>query len=189
MVLGSNRKPLSRTAANQKRAEASVQLQERWSEQAVKEAQAAERSFADVLTEWLDRGLTNRRGTPWQPKTAHENRREVAYRIRPALGHYKITEITPAVLERLYDKWAEGGGPNGRPLSDMTVNRISKMIGTALEFAKRRGYIRENPAVLAVAPSAIKQSGKLIVPTPEQIRRLIDAADRYGYSMKAAIAL
>lgn len=138
------------------------------------------RSFGDVLTEWLAYGRSTR-GRAWSPKTKHENDREVRARIRPVLGDYLLADLTPAVLEDAYAEWS-------KDLADATVHRIAATVSTALKFAVRRGYIDTSPTARAVAPSASK-TRKLVIPTPIQIRALIEAGEHFEHDMGKAITL
>ncbi len=102
-------------------------------------------TFGDVLTEWLDCGMSTR-GKEWVPLTAHTNAGMVKVRIRPKLGDIPVAELTAADLKNAYTAWKRD-----RP-SDNSIHRLAALISSALSLAVRRGYVASSPAAIAVAP-------------------------------------
>jgi len=137
-------------------------------------------TFGAVLTEWIEHGRTAR-GTKWAPATADSNARQVEVRIRPALGDIPIADLTARHLDAQYRAWSAEG------LSDNSVHRFAALISSALSLAVRHDYIDLSPAAKAIAPAATKSTKK--VPTPDEVAKLLHAAEDYGHDMAPAIAI
>jgi len=135
------------------------------------------RTFGHVLTEWLDYGMSTR-GKEWAPQTKHTNSGMAKVRIRPVLGPIHLANLTAADLENAYTAWKRDG------LSDNSIHRLAALISSALSFAVRRDYLDYSPAVKAVAPAATKSTKK--IPTAEEVKRLLDAAEQFGKDMHKA---
>jgi hypothetical protein len=94
------------------------------------------RTFGDVLSESLDYGRTAQ-GREWAPRTADDNGKQVASRIRPTLGSHRLVDLRAADLENVYPSWSADG------LSDNTVQRWS--------YCHREARLTRGPARLARA--------------------------------------
>jgi integrase len=173
-VFGSKSAPLTR-----KQAERAARNFEP-SEQTPAVAPSGGRTFAQLLTEWVDYGRTAR-GKAWAPRTAFDNRQQVATRIVPALGSIPLKQLSARDLEHAYVKWTTEG------LADGTVHRLSALISSALSFGLRRGEVSVNVATIAVAPAQPKSSAR--IPTTDEVRKLLEAAQVFGQDMPAAIAI
>jgi integrase len=136
-------------------------------------------TIAALMEEWLDHGRT-KSGKPWTRRTANDNRTQVEQYVVPTLGHIPVAELCARDLERAYSTW-------GRSVSDSSVSRYARLVSSALSLAVRRGYRDDNPASVAVAPAQGKSKTK--VPTDAEVAKLRTAAEAYGKSMPAVIAL
>lgn len=172
-VFGSKSAPLTRKQAE--RAARNFEPSE-----APAAAPVGERTFAELLTDWVDYGRTSR-GKPWAPRTAFDNRQQVNTRIIPALGPIPLAQLSARDLEHAYSKWLSEG------LADGTVHRLSSLISSALSFGLRRGEVTVNVATIAVAPAQPKSNAK--VPTAAEVKQLLEAAKVFGKDMPAAIAI
>ncbi len=138
------------------------------------------RTFGDLLTKWLAHARARGRA----PKTLDEARREIENRIRPRLGHIPIDQLGAEELDDAYSAWlAEGLAPS-------TVHRHAAVISAALSQGVRWKWLnaRDNPALSATPPSATSKR-RLVTPTPEQVAKLIRAAEADDPVMAAAVAL
>ncbi len=137
-------------------------------------------TFRDVLNEWCDRGRSAR-GAEWSRRQKNDTRSRLDYRILPALGDVRLADLSAADIENAYDRWSLEG------LSDSTVHRHAADIRSCLSFAARRGYEVGPTATLAVAPSQPKSVAKTVA--PDQMPKLLNAAEDFGHDMLPAICL
>jgi integrase len=135
------------------------------------------RTFGDLLTKWL--GHIEARGRA--PKTIDENRREIESRIRPLLGHIGISNLTAEDLDSAYSAWLD-------ELSPSSVHRHAAVISAALTQGVKWGWLDSSPAAKASSPPA-GATRKLVIPTTEQVAKLIKAAQSDDPVMAAAVAL
>ena len=89
---------------------------------------------------------------------------------RPTLGKVVVTKVSTKMLTDLY------GAHQARGLSARSVYQIHACISSMFTQACRWGWRDSNPAQWAEPPSIPNVSP--VVPTPDEVRRLIDAADR-----------
>lgn len=118
------------------------------------------------LNEYLDEWLNHKRES-----LAHSTGRrygELLAHVRKMLGDRRLTRLTPADLERLYDDLRNSG------LTTTTVHHVHAALHGALADAERRGQIPRNPADLAQAPRVRKTEMRTF--TPEQARAFLAAA-------------
>jgi len=136
------------------------------------------RSVGQLLDTWLEH--TEARGRA--PKTIHENRREIDRRIRPRLGAIPVTDLTDQHLDDAYSAWLNEG------LSASSVQRHAAVISAALTQGVKWGWLDRSPAPKASSPPSTT-TRKLVTPTPDQVGKLIRAAEASDPVMAAAVAL
>ena len=99
-------------------------------------------------------------------------------RLRSAchlLGHLKLQEITPAVLNDAYISLRNGNSVSGKKLSGTTVNSIHKSISSMFGLAVREGIVKSNPCAKADVPKKDTEERKPL--TSDQVHELIDKLD------------
>jgi integrase len=110
---------------------------------------------------WLTYWVENIACPPNVSENAHSGCEvDVRVHLNPGIGEHWLDKLTPEHLERLYAKMMKGGTPRpGRggwltkdPSSAGTVNHVHRTVRNALNEAKKRGHIPQNPALLAKAP-------------------------------------
>lgn len=108
---------------------------------------------------------------------------EVAVRVHliPGIGAHKLAKLEPEHLERLYRKMSKAGAKPGR------VHQVHRTIRAALNEAKRRKRITENPALLARAPKV--EEDEVEPYTVKEVKRLLETAQEKRNSARWAIAL
>lgn len=148
-------------------------------EPAAPKAARPSRTVADLLDEWCDRGRSAR-GTEWSRRQKADTRSRIDYRIAPTLGHVRLVDLTAADIENAYDAW-------GREVSDSSVHRHAADLRSALSFATRRGYDVGETAGRAIAPPQPKSTAAPV--TPDQLPKLLNAAETFGNDMLPAICL
>lgn len=102
--------------------------------------------FAAYSASWLDKRKTTVEHGTWRKNCDH---------IRAARMHLedaKLSEITPQVLETMYDALRGGESPSGKKLSGTYVNCISKTLHKMFHDAIKDGKMSSNPCDLATAP-------------------------------------
>jgi integrase len=115
----------------------------------------------DLLSEWMKFQV----GRGRSPTTLHGYRSLIAHHIAPSIGTIRISELTAHHLDTLYGNCTRAGR------SPRTIRNIHNVIGAALNQGVRWGWLDRNPASKATLPSTPPR--KIVVPTPDDARRLI----------------
>ena len=127
-------------------------------------------AFTDYFEEWLEQSARPRVA----PKTLQDYRALVDRHVLPALGTFRLSQITAFDVQRLYNGLVDGG------LSARTVRYIHSVIHSALEQAVRRGLLARNVAKLVDLPRQERREMQVL--TPEQVPAFLTTAreDRWG---------
>lgn len=72
----------------------------------------------------------------------------------PALGKYKLSDLTPAIIQTKYDVLADGFRAAGRTSTPLGVAHI--VLSEILDHAERLGILNRNPARLVIVPRVKK---------------------------------
>jgi integrase len=100
---------------------------------------AKPRTFEDFArNDWLPSVEARVARGELEESTAYNNRRDFESRLLPAFGSTRLDRITVESVERFQDELSLA-------LSNWTVRRLIVTLGGALELARRRKLIRENP--------------------------------------------
>ena len=106
-----------------------------------------------------------------QPGTVQKYREELRDKIVPAIGHYKLTEVKPAILSKFLASLAKDGArkdgkPGGYAKSSIikTRNVISAIMNTAVEW----GVLDNNPCRRVKLAPAPETADHIKFFTPEQ---------------------
>ena len=104
------------------------------------------------------------------PTTARSYEDQCKLHLFPALGHVRLTALSPALLQRyISDKLADGLAPT-------TVQHHLRLLHRGLEHALRWGLVSRNVCDLVDAPK--RQSPEMQVWDEEQLRVFLGAARR-----------
>lgn len=116
----------------------------------------------DYLSEWLERhGNANLR-----PSTKASYQSHIRNHINPYIGDVYLNQLTPGMLDDMFAQLAEKG------LSPSSVKYAHRIIGVALEHARKYHYIESNPARDVITKFA--KQGKTPDPyTVEEMRQLL----------------
>jgi integrase len=117
--------------------------------------------FADWIVELERKGRS--------PNTVAGYRRVYARNIEPTLASTPVRKVTTKMLTDLY------GAHQGRGLSARSVYQIHACLSSMFTQACRWGWRDSNPAQWAEPPS--KPNTEPVVPTPDDVRRLVEAAE------------
>lgn len=135
-----------------------------------------------TVEQWLNHWLENIIAPPVITENAFIAY-EVAVRVHliPGTGAHKLDKLEPEHLEKLYRKMTKAGAKPGR------VHQIHRTIRAALNEAKRRKKITENPALLARAPKVEEEEVEPY--SVAQVKSILEAAQQKRNSARWAIAL
>ena len=104
------------------------------------------------------------------PNTVYGYERVYERSIRPTLGKVAVTKVNTKMLTDLY------GAHQARGLSARSVYQIHACLSSMFTRACRWGWRDSNPAQWAEPPPLPNTAP--VVPTPDDVRRLIDAAEQ-----------
>lgn len=138
-----------------------------------------------LLEEWY----SQRSVSGWAPTTAYAARRVIDNYLVPELGDVRLKDLDARRIDLLYRKLLAGS--DGRsPQSAATVRRLHAVLSAALNRAVKWEWIRRNPARSADPPEAHLKP--LRIPTPEEVRALMESAEaldpRFGILVALAVA-
>jgi integrase len=130
------------------------------------------------LDKWLEFSETNQRQ---RPRTIYENRVKIENRLRPRFGHLRLDRLKPDVIDAAYGDWLAEG------LAPATVSKYHAILSAALRQAVKWDWIDRVPTDRATPPSLVRR--EMVVPTPEQLVKLVSAAERFDPILASAFAL
>lgn len=136
---------------------------------------------AAELSTLLDRWIEHLDAIGRSPSTLREYRRLAEKEIKPALGSTKLDKLSASDLDRTYQSWLRNG------LAPNTVHHRHSMIAAALQQGVKWGWLHENPARRASPPPL--RPPEAIVPSLEQVQRLISSAEAHDPDLAALLAL
>jgi len=116
-----------------------------------------------------------------KPQTIRGVRLTVESVFRPALGAFRLDEFGPAELEDFYRAMKAAGRAPG------TIRRYHAQLSAAFAIGVRHGLIEVNPAKQARPPAP--EDSEIQPPSVDEIRRLMEAAEKSDPVFKTAIAL
>lgn len=101
-------------------------------------------TLAQLLDQWLD-GYCK---TKCSMRTQDSYEYLVRGHLVPALGHIRLDELQPRVIQAYYGKACE-------KVSNRTVLHTHRVLSQALKWAVRQGYLGKNPAELTDPPTPL----------------------------------
>ncbi|MGB5756233.1 MAG: site-specific integrase [Acidimicrobiales bacterium] len=107
----------------------------------------------------------------WQNRsvtTTDEYERRYERDIKAAIGHVDVSKVTTKMLTDLYAAHKAAGAAPG------SVRKIHTVISSMMSQACRWGLRKDNPATWASVPTG--EAAPVVVPKPEDVLRLIEAA-------------
>ena len=129
------------------------------------------------LGEWLDKWLDNYMALTIRESTMDSYRTMTKHYIKPYLGGEKISDITTADIQQLYNWLRENGRVNehyekGNTLSDSMIRSIHMMLHQAMDTAVRERIIVKNPTEGTVIPKNNYAPKQIL--TEEQLARFLE---------------
>lgn len=112
-----------------------------------------------TLGQWLDKWLTDYMTLTLRESTLIRYKGMIEHQIKPYLGEEKISAISTADIQKLYNWLRENGRveehyEKGNALSDSMVRGVHMMLHQALDAAVREHLIPRNPTEGTVIPKA-----------------------------------
>lgn len=100
-------------------------------------------TVAELLDEWLAA-----RRPSLEPNTCQEYVRIADRRIKPHVGHYKVKDLRPGHVARMFHALREPGanrrGKRDRALSETSLQHTHTVLRTAVEYAVRQRIVSHN---------------------------------------------
>lgn len=136
----------------------------------------------ETVGQFLTRWLEDVARPTIRPSTYESYRGHVENHLIPALGHLKLTELTPQHVQRLMNEKRASG------LAPRTVAYMRAVLRRALMHALKWGLLTRNVATLVDPPKITRTPVHPL--TPEQVRVFLDFTkdDRLGPLFHVAIA-
>ena len=120
-----------------------------------------------TLEEWMAYWMENELLGSVKTSSYQTYLRQMNRHLRPALGHYFLSQLTPGIV---YD-FIEGKRAEG--LADTTIRGIYRLLSAAMAFALEEGVIRKNPCrKIRVQTEESAEQRVLSRPEQEKIRRM-----------------
>lgn len=123
------------------------------------------------LDQWLDTMRPNVRAT------THGGYLRNVEKVKRGLGHVRLGDLRPVMIERLYAQLILSGGRGGKPLSPKSVVNVHLCLRKALEDAERLGMVATNP-VRRVRPPRW-QSPEMRVWSATQTQAFLGASENH----------
>ena len=132
------------------------------------------KTLGELLNEYIDVYGKNK----WALSTYQSNTALVDHYIRPILGQTQISDISPRLLERYYQKLLKTNAvhnnalnPKDRLISPHTVHDVHKLLRSCFNQAIKWELIEKNPADNAMVPKVV--SAKREIWTAETLFRAL----------------
>lgn len=173
---GLKTKDNTKRRAEQRMKEIVASWEQEANREASKEVYRGDTPFSEYINSWL----TNKDSLV-RANTAKSYRDYSTVHILPALGDYPVNKITWRTLQKFCDELLKTHTKN-------TAKKIFIVIRGALDDALRDEAILTNPERLVRWPKA-ERVEKARALMPDEIARLLEAAEQAGEPMRAAIIL
>ncbi len=136
----------------------------------------AAKTLGEMIEVYLDWREQNDK--PIGPRTIQGYRAIAEARIKPGVGKLRLPQVDPPALDRFYAALRRSGSLRapGEPLSASRLRDVHAVISGALALAARYGWVPYNAAALVRPPAP--RSAKRAMPTKEQARKALQAAER-----------
>ena len=140
-------------------------------------AQNAKGTVGDLLDRWIEHIEVQGRA----PATLVRYRSAIRANVAPALGHVRLSKLTPADLDRFYAALLKKG------LSPLSVRKCHAIMSASLRQAVRWGMIDRSPADRTTPPSS--RGREIVPPTVDEVRQLLELCAERNPDLGALIHL
>lgn len=111
----------------------------------------------------------------WSPVTVRQHRSVLDRHLLPRFGDTQLRRLRAVDIDAFYAELRKRGRSGGKPLAAGTVLRIHAVLRSALEKARKWGWLVTNPADLTTPPRA--PGATINPPNPEDLGRLLTLVD------------
>jgi integrase len=134
-------------------------------------------TLRDYLAEWLPAHVA-RKGL--RPRTAESYAFLAQHYVLPHLGHVRLSDLTPAMVDTWLRRLQTEPTPTRQRLAPATVQRAHQVLHAALAAAARAGRITENPMDRVERPVAPRTEAEAFAPAEIAAIRRAAAGHRLG---------
>ena len=121
-----------------------------------------------TLAHWMDIWLCDYKKRSVKPSTFYRMCCTVEVHIKPHLGHYKLTDLRPDMVQKFVNQMDENG------LAPSTIKRNCSTLRIALHQAVKNELLPKNPASDIIRPPETKTAIRVL--SPDDQERFIEAA-------------
>lgn len=116
-----------------------------WLARTIQESSAGEDYDSKITVDrYLNEWLSGRQSL--RPSTRLSYQSHIDKYLIPNLGHFKLADLRPHHVERMYRDIVKDNEGRSRPVGPATLRRIHATLMSALTLAVKRGLLRRNPA-------------------------------------------
>ncbi len=136
-----------------------------------------------TLEEWLEIWLQEY-SLNKKYSTLKGYRAQIKKHITPALGNYKLKQLTPFMIQRFLNHLSQED-ENGKTLAPKSIKNVYAILNAALSQALENGYIKRNPCKNAKLPQIEKALVKPL--SDQQIKGFLKLSENdalYGIALR-----
>ena len=162
-------------ARTEKQQERDLQQFARKFEEEVKSG-AAQDGRRITFKAFSERWLTEYAATNLQPGTVTKYTQELESKINPAIGHYKLSDLKPGILNSFFAGLArEGARKDGKPggYSKASITKTRNVVSAILRTATEWELIDRNPCEKVKLSAGVKPAEQIKFFTPEQAKAFL----------------
>lgn len=133
-----------------------------------------------------ERWLTEYATTNLQPGTVTKYKQELESKINPAIGHYKLSDLKPGILNSFFAGLAkEGARKDGKPggYSKASITKTRNIVSAILRTAAEWELIDRNPCEKVKLTAGAETAEQIKFFTPEQAKTFLSYIET-PYSLK-----
>lgn len=133
-----------------------------------------------------ERWLTEYATTNLQPGTITKYKQELESKINPAIGHYKLSDLKPGILNSFFAGLArEGARKDGKPggYSKASITKTRNVVSAILRTATEWELIDRNPCEKVKLTAGAETAEQIKFFTPEQAKTFLSYIET-PYSLK-----
>lgn len=123
-----------------------------------------------------ERWLTEYAATNLQPGTITKYKQELEGKINPAIGHYKLSDLKPGILNSFFAGLAkEGARKDGKPgsYSKASITKTRNVVSAILRTATEWELIDRNPCEKVKLTAGVETAEQIKFFTPEQTKTFL----------------
>ena len=135
-----------------------------------------------------ERWLAEYAGTNLQPGTVTKYTQELESKINPAIGHLKLTDLKPGILNSFFAGLAKDGArKDGKPggYSKASITKTRNVVSAILRTATEWELIDRNPCEKVKLSAGVETAEQIKFFTPEQAKTFLSYIEA-PYSLKVA---